>query len=241
MVADLSSGIVAVASQAAVKTMRLAQITSGFLGGLEQAPDRFDFDGGPDDEIPEVKKIFDTKEISREKLDFFFEIYAGFLEADPNLKLLVWCEFIPELRRFLNECKLRYPRTMLGCCAGPSLLGKGKKIEFEEVLRMLNPKTAPEGPVIVGGTSGTGGLGHNFTACHTVINMSFGYSYFKSVQAAARVDRPGQVHCVSTYNIVATGPQGQKTTDHIRLKAMSGKADIANWTASDWVHALMEE
>lgn len=242
MVAWISTNTVAAASQAAVKTMRLAQITSGFLGGLEEAPERqLDFTGGPEDDIPENRAIALTQEIGREKLDFLFELYKDWIIADPNLKLLVWCIFIPELERLLKEYRAKYPKTNIGCCAGPSLLGKGKKIEREEVLRLLDPRTAPSGPVFVGGTSGTGGLGHNFTACHTVVNMSFDYSYFKAEQAAARVDRPGQVVPVSTFDLVATGPQGQKTTDHIRIKARRNKAEVAQWTASDWIHAIMEE
>jgi len=121
------------------------------------------------------------------------------------------------------------------------MFGRGKKLERADALRLLNPKTAPPGPVTVGGTYGTGALGLNFTACHTVINMSCDYSYYKAAQSAARVDRPGQLYPVSTFDIVAEGPRGQKTIDHIIAKARRTNEELASWTCSAWIKALTEE
>jgi hypothetical protein len=233
MVAWLNDSTAAVASQAAVKSMRLAQITSGFLGGIEESLS--------EDEEMTVERLAVVKEVGREKLNFLIEWHKERLIEDPNLKLLIWCRFIPELVRLLNEYKTVFPTHELGCCAGQALLGGKKKDEREVVLRLLDPRTAPAGPVTVGGTYGTGSLGHNFTACHTMINMSSDYSPWKSSQAAARIDRPGQVHTTSYFDVVATGPQGQKTIDHIIVKARRGKEEIANWTCAAWIKALTEE
>jgi hypothetical protein len=41
--------------------------------------------------------------------------------------------------------------------------------------------------------------------------------------------------------VIATGPQGQRTVDHLIMKALREKADVANWTASAWIRALREE
>jgi hypothetical protein len=95
--------------------------------------------------------------------------------------------------------------------------------------------------VFVGGTYGTGSLGLNLTACHTVVNMSYDYSYWKAVQNAARVDRPGQVSPVSTFDVIAVGPKGQKTIDHAIVRARRNKEDVAVWTTSAWIRALTEE
>lgn len=240
MVAWLSDGTVAVASQAAVKTMRLAQITSGFLGGIQDAPTEDDVDS--DGEIvdqPVGPAV--TKAIGREKLDFLLEWHRARLQDDSNLKLVVWSRFIPELSRMLDTYKIEFPTHRLGCCAGKPLLGGKKKDERSEVLRLLDPRTAPPGPVTVGGTYGTGSLGHNFTASHMMVNMSSDYSPWKESQAAARIDRPGQVYPTSYFDIVAVGPDGQKTIDHIIVKARRGKEDVATWTCSAWIRALTEE
>lgn len=252
MVSWLSNQTVSVASQTITKVLRLSQITSGFIGGLEPEvynPEALQ-DGRPSwmQELDEIKEpafptsIETVQEIGREKLDLVLIWIENQLEVDPNLKLIVWCRFIPELRRLLRELKERYIGVMpIGSIAGQPMLGEKLRDERQKALRLLDPRTAPEGPVIVGGTYGTGSLGLNLTACHTVINMSFDYSYWKSVQTAARVDRPGQVHPISTFDVIATGPQGQKTIDHTILKAQREKANVAEWTTSAWIHALTQE
>jgi len=238
MVTWLSDSSVATASQAIVKSMRLAQLTSGFLGGVEELPDE---DAVPDESLEKPAPVHRVEEIGREKLDFLIAWHENLLLEDPNLKLLVWFRFIPELKRFFKEYRLRFPKHELGNCSGQPLLGGNKKEERGNALRLLDPRTAPSGPVTVGGTYGTGSLGHNFTACHTMFNGSSDYSYWKASQAAARIDRPGQVHATSFFDLVAVGPKGQKTIDHIIVKARQGKEDVANWTTAGWVRALTEE
>jgi SNF2 family DNA or RNA helicase len=248
MVAWLSDATVSVAAQTITKIMRLSQITSGFVGGLE--PEIFDEinEGRPgwlpvpeDNRSKEAMDSAPTREISREKLDVLLEEIDQLLEADSNLKLLIWCRFIPELDRLLKELTARYPQAKIGCIAGKALLRQSKREERDAALRLLNPQTAPEGPAMVAGTYGTGSLGLNLTACHTVINLSYDYSYFKFVQSAARVDRPGQVSPISTFDIIAEGPKGQRTIDHTIARARRDKEDIAVWTTSAWVRALTEE
>lgn len=243
MVAWLGSDVSA-AQQATTKTMRLAQITSGFLGGVE--------DSGID-EIAPVDDWFialDTpvvqtstqrrvEEIGREKLDFFLDWHKRHLAIYPDLKLLAWHRFIPELSRYLQEVQALTP--VVGCIAGQGLLGGSKKTERAAAERLLHPQTAPATAATVGGTYGTGSLGLNFTACHTVMDVSYDYSYWKKLQGDARVDRPGQVHPVSMFVLRAVGPQGQKTIDHLILKSRFGKADVANFVTSDWIKALTEE
>jgi hypothetical protein len=234
MVAWLSEATVSVASQAIVKSMRLAQITSGFLGGIEEEVDTEDCEGITQF-IPEVQ------EIGREKLDFVIEWHKQQLEIDPNLKLLTWARFIPELKRYLKEVAKTFPTHKIGCVAGKALLGMKKREEREQAMRLLDPRTAPSGAVTVGGTLGTGSLGHNFTACHTTISMSSDYSPWKKEQADARVDRPGQVHAVSNFDVIATGPNGQKTIDHAIIRARRSKEDVAKWTTAAWIRVLTEE
>lgn len=281
MVAWLKSGDVAVSSTAAIKALRLSQITSGFLGGIEDAGieeqgnsailDTIDLPGSFLDGLklqPEgVKALEEQREhfervrmstiqaIGREKLDFVLGLHREWLDADANLKLIVWCRFRAELARMMREVQLeiedlgRHPHVIPSHLAkAPIRLvvtgqihGGQKRADREAALRLLDPRTAPQGPVFFGGTYGTGALGINLTAAHTVINMSFDYSLWKAQQTAARVDRPGQTTAVSYYDIVAVGPKGQKTVDHAIIKARREREDVATWTTDAWVRALTEE
>jgi SNF2-related domain len=236
MVAWLSTTTVSVAQQAIVKSMRLAQICSGFLGGVVEELEDIT------DEGQEIKSnVAEVQEVGREKLDFILNWHKEQLAIDPNLKLLTWSRFIPELARYLREVKSHFPNHKIGCVAGKALLGKSKTEERNEAMRLLDPRTAPSGPVTVGGTLGTGSLGHNFTASHVMVSMSNDYALWKKDQGIARLDRPGQTQPVSTFDLAAVGPNGQKTVDHLILKVMRGKADVAKFTTQAWIHALMEE
>lgn len=229
-------GMVASASTAAVKGLRLAQLTSGFVGGLDAPPPTL-FDDAPAVPAPALPEVH---ELSREKLDFVLEWWLARLEEDPTLKLLVWCRFRPELARMMAAAEAAAAKAGKVVQLG-SIHGSQTRAERDEALRLLHPQTAPPGPVFFGGTYGTGALGLNFTACHTVVNMSYDFSFWKRAQSDARVDRPGQVHPVSYFDIVATGPAGQRTLDHAIMKARQNNEDLATWTAAAWIAALTTE
>jgi SNF2 family DNA or RNA helicase len=236
-------GIVSQATQAMTKAMRLAQICSGFLGGVEDAMGEETVDEGSNplglpflDEAPAPKKVLEpVQEIGREKLDLFLSWLDLRLEEDPNLKLLVWCRFRPELERAFRELS-KDTRLSLG-----KIWGGQSRDERQDALRLLDPRTAPKGPVVVLGTPATGSMGLNLTASHTVIYLSNDYSLKTRLQSEDRVHRPGQTEPVSYFDVVATGPNGQRTIDHAIVKALRSKEDLANMTTSAWIHALGEE
>jgi len=275
MVAWLAHDAVSISAQAVVKGMRLAQITSGFLGGVQEAEpqDTFDLTGDGDELdldtsrpsfIPRtqnqtVGQPLDRKmgppnavqEIGREKLDAYLDWVSARLEEDANLKLLTWCRFRPELARVMRELKVRFPHVSIGAIWGgqshdryktidgvPTLVKAGER---DDSIRLLSPSTTPDGPVIVVGTTATGSMGLNLTAAHVVVYLSNDFSLKTRLQSEDRVHRPGQTHHVSYTDIIATGPTGQKTVDHIIMKALRHKEDLANWTTSAWIHALKEE
>lgn len=247
------SGDASVAAQAIVKTIRLSQITSGFLGGIE--------DFKPTDEMPDWMKdeddiansgtqsLFDTavfadktrakietKEIGREKLDVLLWWLGELLEQNPSLHVVTWCRFRAELTRLLESVREKFPQFRMG-----AIYGGQKRDERLEAMQLLNPKTSPKEAVFVGGTYGTGAFGLNFTAANTSISLSFDYSLGKFLQTMDRVYGPGQVSPVAYYDIIASGPQGQKTIDHAIIKARHNREEIANWVSSDWVKALKDE
>jgi hypothetical protein len=246
MVAWLDDTTVVTAQQAIVKALRLSQITSGFLGGVEQmsydeAPERPDWLELPFEPMiktPElsVRNLEVAQEVGREKLDLLLEWVKDRLVDDPGFKVLVWCRFRPELERILREVKRAIPRMLMA-----AVYGGQKREDREFALRVLDPRTAPKDPVLVAGTLGTGAKGLNMTAAHTVVNMSFSYSLGVYLQSMDRVHRPGQIHPVSYFDIEATGPAGQKTIDHHIIKARRTKENMATWTTSAWKRALTEE
>jgi len=84
-------------------------------------------------------------------------------------------------------------------------------------------------------------MGLNLTASHTVVYLSNDYNLKTRLQSEDRVHRPGQTSPVSYFDIVAEGPNGQKTIDHTIMKALKAKDDLAKWTASAWLSELKEE
>jgi len=258
LVAWLSESTISVAQQAITKVMRLAQITSGFLGGLEAPgiemqqdlsnikaetiPDWMIFDIEDEDPTPTLSTVARSatapvQEISREKLDFFLQWMDLTLYKDPTLKLLVWSRFVPEVERTVAALRERYAGMEVA-----ELRGGQKKAERDRTLRLLDPRTAPrDRPAVVVGIKKTGSMGLNLTAAHTVFNLSEDYNLKDDLQSQDRVHRPGQVEAVSYYHLLATGPKGQKTIDHVVFKARQGKRNLADLTSSAWIRALQEE
>jgi len=264
MVVWIKSGV-ATAQTAAARSLRLAQITSGFLGGVEddqglqsgflESLDLGDLYGAGSnpantdtlDAVPDPtgngRHQPKTLEVGREKLDFALQWHAELLRHHPNLKLLTWCRFVPELQRYLREVQAKFPTIPVGAACGQKIFEgeHNQAYEREFALRLLHPKTAPAGPATVGATQGTGALGLNFTACRTVLDMSYDFSPWKKKQGDSRVNRPGQTGPVSFFYLIAVGPKGQKTFDHHIMMTRLGKTNINDWTMSAWTKALTEE
>jgi hypothetical protein len=233
MVAWLNEVTVSSASQAIVKVMRLAQITSGFLGGIEE----MEFEDADIENPTEVQRVkIPIQEIGREKLDFFLSWLDDRLEEDLNFKIVAWSRFKAELERCVRETKIKYPSIPVGIVAGGY-----KPADREFALRLLDPRTAPKGPAFIYGNPQSGGLGLNMTAASYMFRISSDYSHFKRKQSDDRIHRPGQTKTTNYFDLLATGPQGQKTIDHITFSALSKKEDLAELTTSAWIHKLMEE
>lgn len=234
------------APQAIVKAIRMAQITSGFIGGVERdvAP-RMDVDERPDwlPFAPTTPLPTETtpsgpieiRPLSNEKQTVLLNQIDEWLDQDPKFKLLVWCRFRFELKRLVEAIIERWPHIAVGLIWG----GQSRE-ERDDAVSLLDPRSTPASPVIVVGTPATGSMGLNLTAAHTVVYLSNDYSLKTRLQSEDRVHRPGQLHPVSYFDMVAEGPQGQRTIDHVVLKALREKDDLARWTTSAWRKALVE-
>ncbi len=230
LVVWLQSGDVAVSSTAAIKALRLAQITGGFLGGIEDA------NIGEQEEISSIATPT-FKAIGRSKLDVLLWFLNQQLETDSTFHVVCWFRFRPELMQALEEIGERFPQFEIG-----SLHGGNKKAERHDAMRLLHPDSSPKDrPVFVGGIEGTGSFGVNMTAAHTSIDYSSGYSPGRYLQKADRIYGPGMTAPCAYYSILAVGPKNQRTIDHQIEAARRDGTHVATWTAAHWIKALSME
>jgi hypothetical protein len=218
-VAWLENNEMATAAQAGVRIMRLAQITSGFLGGVQDI---------------ETEKDRPPKDIGREKLDLLLTWVKQRLTEDKDFKLLVWSRFRPEVARTVEAFK------KFNVPVG-AIWGGQKSDERSASITLLDPRWAKPGPALVVGTVQTGAAGLNLAAAHDVVYLSNDWSARIRSQSEERVHRPGQTFPVSYFNFLATGPTGQKTVDHAILLALKRKFEDAVLTMEFWKTTLQDE
>jgi len=120
-------------------------------------------------------------------LDWLYRIQAD--EGDPELKVLVFTEFVPTqqmLKQFLTE--RGFPVV---CLNGSMGMDEREKVQgaFAEDARILISTDA-------------GGEGLNLQFCHVVINYDIPWNPMRLEQRIGRVDRIGQNHVVRAINFV---------------------------------------
>jgi SNF2 family DNA or RNA helicase len=220
------SGEVSVASQAVTKLIRLSQLTSGFLGGLAGTK---------------------TEETSSEKIAFLTDWLTARLDEDPTFKVVIWTQFRHDVAR-LRDALASLPMEV------GTLWGGSSTEERHRALRLLHPSRVPSDPAsaptaarwseaatAVIGTPQSGSMGITLAAASNVVYLNNAYSLNIRQQSEDRTHRPGQTRAVSYFDVLAEGPTGQRTIDHIVLKALREKRELAEWTASAWLEALKEQ
>lgn len=242
LVVELEGGNSSLAQQAIVKFMRLAQITGGFLGGIEDSGLNPPCEGcnglGCDDcegsGIGAAQPVAAVREVGRAKLDVLLWLVEQQLAKDPHVKIVTWSRFIPETRRMLIEVAKRFPSmSVVGLHGGQS------KAERAHAKAMFHPLTAdPRQAAFLGGTLGTGSYGLDLSSAHISVNYSYDHSLRKFLQSGDRVYGPRQTKPIDYFDIVAVGPKGQRTYDSVIVQARREKHDLATLTVSAWVKLL---
>lgn len=120
-------------------------------------------------------------------LDWLYRLQAE--EGDPELKVLVFTEFVPTqemLQQFLSERGFA-----VVCLNGSMNMDERKKVQeaFASDARILISTDA-------------GGEGLNLQFCHVVINYDIPWNPMRLEQRIGRVDRIGQTHVVRAVNFV---------------------------------------
>jgi hypothetical protein len=252
---------VSTAKQAIVKALRLAQITSGYLGGLEDLDDDGtmpDYEAGYTEptnapvpqwlrdtnraaaslpeQPPSMKKVSTSGDVTttREIGREKLDAFMHWLDVQPQAphKLLVWCRFKPELTRMQKELESVYKQVH-------TLRGGQSKDERRAAKHALAPGGDPTQAAVVGNQK-AGGASLNFSAASTAVYMSNGPALIERTQSIGRIERPGQQSPMQIIDVVAVGPKGQKTIDHAILKALRSKDDMARWTVDQWRKILRE-
>lgn len=210
---------VSIVTTAPVKSLRLSQICSGFLGGIEG----------------EENQTY-TSEIGSELTDAFLDNLEFRLNQEPNFKLIVWCRFRPEIARLELKIKERFPKVLVRV-----LQGGLSKTARQEAVSLFHPD-APDipGAAVLIGQPQAGRFGSNFTKCSNVDYLSNDHSFLTRSQSEDRIHRPGQRFQALFQDYVVVGPERERTISGVILKALRQHEELATWVSSRWVSELMQ-
>jgi len=136
-------------------------------------------------------------------LDWLYRLQSE--ESDPELKVLVFTEFVPTqemLRRFLTERGFS-----VVCLNGSMDMEERKRVQeaFAKNVRILISTDA-------------GGEGLNLQFCHVVINYDIPWNPMRLEQRIGRVDRIGQAHAVRAVNFVFEGSVEHRVREVLEQK-----------------------
>jgi superfamily II DNA or RNA helicase len=136
-------------------------------------------------------------------LDWLYRLQSE--EGDPELKALVFTEFVPTqemLRRFLTE------RGFSVACLNGSM-------DMEERKR-VQQAFAGDARILI--STEAGGEGLNLQFCHVVINYDIPWNPMRLEQRIGRVDRIGQTHAVRAVNFVFEGSVEHRVREVLEQK-----------------------
>lgn len=207
---------------AAVRIMRLAQLTSGILG-TQLNPCDEDFSGHGGNST--------VQDLSDEKLEWAIEYL---LVESKARAIIVWTRWRRERERLVELLTNKIPVF--------EIYG-GQSKEYRE--RTIQNFSRPLGPTdsrrILVAQPHAGGFGLNLVAATEVLYLSNDYSLGVRLQSEDRCHRPGQSSAVTYIDVIATGPDGQKTVDQAIVKALREKQHVARWTTDRWRKELSDD
>jgi SNF2 family DNA or RNA helicase len=216
---------------AAVRIMRLAQLTSGILGSVSSftetnlSEDRHT--GGS------VAENCPIQDVSDEKLSWC----VSYLTEDCQARaVIVWCRWRRERERLVHELRESKAKLVVR-----ELYGGQKATDRTLAVEAFSSTELSRERKVLVAQQHAGGHGLNLVAASECIYLSNDFSWGMRVQSEDRAHRPGQVNKVLYTDVLATGPKGQKTIDYTILSALRAKEEVARWTTSRWRRELEEE
>jgi SNF2 family DNA or RNA helicase len=185
-----------VAVSAGVSVMRLSQLTAGILGGLQA-------DG--DYDAPS-----ETRTVSSEKIENLITL----MKNDPQRKVVVFCKFRREIENVAAALAAEFPAYKV-----VRLWGGQDRTQRADVQRLFAPGGDPH-PAIVVAHPASGGVGINLAQAGVTYFMTNDYDRRVRTQAEGRTHRPGQQGHPRFVDVLATGPAGEQTVDHVVMVAL---------------------
>lgn len=243
-VMSLGNGETRLEPNAAVRLMRLAQLTSGILGA---SPDILLKHGQSPSYDPTKEEFFPSEEFSTHDLsDEKLKWCVQYLTEECTAKaVIVWTRWRRERERLYEALdKIRWhigqdrDRPMLELY---QIYGGQSKSERQAAVLCLalpyessnlNRKT------IVLAQPHAGGFGLNLVAASEAIYLSNDFALGIRLQSEDRIHRPGQINKCLYIDCLATGPKGECSIDHIIAKALREKQNLADYTTSQWKKEL---
>jgi hypothetical protein len=167
--------------------------------------------------------------VSSEKLDWITEqVEEG--ELSGTNAAIIWCRWRRERERL--QQKLSGKMELYRVFGGQQAKSRSADIQGFQ--------TSTGRRVLVGQIR-AGGYGLNLTAASTVVYLSNTFSYVDRIQSEDRVHRIGQTNPCLYIDVLATGPNGQRTVDHHVLACLRAKRDVAELTCAEWRTVLEED
>jgi SNF2-related domain len=219
MVADLESGSLTV-QHAPVKSLRLAQICAGFLGGF----------------VNELTEEVETRELSTETTKAALQWVQDRLHERPDFKCVIYCRWRPEIVRLIE---------LLRKFDVPISFKYGGKTEGIE---RFHPDSGYTGPGILVANAQATRFGINFSRADSILYLSSDYDRVTRSQSEDRVQASKEQlrsigierQHISITEVLVTGPQGEKTITWDIYRTLRSKENIAQRTVQHWKHILEE-
>lgn len=214
--ADLEQGTVAV-QHAAVKVLRLAQICTGFVGGVEN----------------DVTGEQEVRELSDESTAAIVDWLKRRLDEDPKFKCVLWCRWRPEIERLSRRISAATPAEVR------IVYGATKTYNDE-----LHPDSRHDGSLVLVAQPQALRYGVNLSRANTEVFCSQDYNRITRSQAEERLQAPVSSCGRKTtlvMEIVVEGPEGQRTVVSDIATCLAGKKDVAQRTAGEWKKILEEK
>lgn len=232
---ELGDGEMQLEPNAGVRLMRLAQLTSGHLGqsnasitGLCTTCDTNHREPQDHPFFSEFQENF-TLDVSSEKLDWCVKYLT---EECTARAVIVWCRWRRERERLYAELLDRkdiFPSMIFG---GQS--NEHRRLSIEGFLKDMACRK------VMIAQPHAGGFGLNLQVATEAIYLSNDYSLGVRLQSEDRCHRPGQTSNVLYTDVIAVGPKGQQTIDHLITKALRSKEDLSRMTCARWRRELEE-
>lgn len=223
LIVEFDSGEIT-AQNAAVKVMRLSQITAGYLG------------------IKDDQEHLQIKWEGHEKLTWL----ASWIKEQSEESMIIWGWFRHQVNAVFEMLTREFGKRY----DVKELIGGMNANAREESVRDFHPSTQPEGvsrsgspshPGLLCAQEQAGGMGLNLARANVNVYLSSSFSSLIREQSEERVHRPGQTRNVRVIDVIATGPKGQRTIDHVILEARRMKDNFNKWTKDQWKNKITKE